>query len=65
MNGKHETQGFDLKITGCWLANHGRRNSLYCTHPNSPGVKTSIPCHNEINQYTAKGIFKDAGLKEA
>lgn len=32
-------------------------------HPQKPGVKIPLPRHKEINENTAKGILKAAGLK--
>ena len=46
-----------------WQITEGGNHSV-ATHPNNPGMKISIPRHSEINQYTAKGILKDAGIKE-
>ena len=33
-------------------------------NPQYPGVRIPIPRHAEINEYTAKGILKDAGIIE-
>ena len=46
-----------------WQITEGGKHSM-AIHPNKPGVKIPIPRHNEINPYTAKGIYEDAGLKE-
>ena len=46
-----------------WTIKEGGNHSM-ATHPNNPGVKIPIPRHNEISQYTAIGILKDAGVKE-
>ena len=32
-------------------------------HPDKPGVKIPIPHHTEINEFLAKAILKQAGLK--
>jgi len=44
-----------------WQIIEGANHSL-AIHPNDSGIKLSIPRHNEINEYTARGILKDAGL---
>ena len=44
-----------------WQITHGSSHDM-ATHPGMPG-KIMIPRHNEINEYTARGILKDAGLK--
>ena len=44
-----------------WKISPGANHDL-AIHPTKPG-KLAIPRHNEINEYTAKGILKDAGLK--
>jgi len=31
-------------------------------NPNKSGIKIPIPRHTEIDEYTAKGIFKEAEL---
>ena len=49
--------------TGGWQITEGGNHSV-ATHPNVPGMKISIPRHNEINKYTAKGILRDAGIKD-
>lgn len=50
-----------LKSAG-WKITHGGNHDL-AIHPEKPGIKITIPRHNEINEYTAKGILEDAGLK--
>lgn len=40
----------------------GARHDL-ATHPDKPGVKIALPKHKEVNEYSAQGILKDAGLK--
>ena len=32
-------------------------------HPDKPGIKIPIPHHREINEYLARAILKQAGLK--
>ena len=32
-------------------------------HPDKPGVKIPIPHHREINEYLAREILRQAGLK--
>jgi len=44
-----------------WKITSGGHHDM-AEHPSKPG-KIPIPRHNEINEYTAKGILKDAGLK--
>ena len=44
-----------------WQIEHGGNHDL-AAHPDKSG-KIPIPRHNEINEYTAKGILSDAGLK--
>ena len=48
-----------LKSAG-WEITHGGNHDI-AKHPTKPGMIT-IPRHREINEYTAKGILKDAGL---
>ena len=49
-----------LKKAG-WVIIPGGNHDL-ATHPQKPGMKIPIPRHNEINEYTAKGILERAGL---
>jgi predicted RNA binding protein YcfA (HicA-like mRNA interferase family) len=50
------------KLQGAgWQITHGGNHDL-AIHPKKPG-KIPIPRHNEINEYTAREIMKDAGLK--
>ncbi|MCL2812419.1 MAG: type II toxin-antitoxin system HicA family toxin [Clostridia bacterium] len=44
-----------------WMITTGGNHDM-AEHPNKPG-KIPIPRHNEINEYTAKGILKDAVLE--
>lgn len=48
-------------IQAGWTIIPGARHDM-AKHPNRPGIKIPIPRHTEINEYTAKGILKDAGL---
>ena len=48
-----------LKQNG-WEIIHGGNHDL-AKHPDRK-VKLTIPRHNEINEHTAKGILRDAGL---
>lgn len=50
-----------LKGAG-WKITPGGNHDL-ATHPEKPGIKIPLPRHKEINEYTAKGILEDAGLK--
>lgn len=44
-----------------WIISPGGKHEM-ATHPNKPG-KIPIPGGTEINEYTAKGILKSAGVK--
>jgi len=44
-----------------WVISPGTRHDM-AKHIDYPGVKIPIPRHIEINEHTAKGILKDAGL---
>ena len=50
-----------LKKAG-WVITPGGNHDL-ATHPEKPGIKIPLPRHREINEYTAKGILEDAGVK--
>ena len=50
-----------LKADG-WKITPGGNHDL-ATNPNKPGIKIPLPRHKEINEYTARGILEDAGLK--
>lgn len=50
-----------LKQAG-WIIKAGGRHDL-ATHPQKPGIKIPLPRHKEVNEYTAKGILDDAGIK--
>lgn len=50
-----------LKKAG-WKIVPGGNHDL-ATHPEKPGIKIPLPRHNEVNEYTAKGILEDSGLK--
>ncbi|MDR2504950.1 MAG: type II toxin-antitoxin system HicA family toxin [Oscillospiraceae bacterium] len=34
-------------------------------HPDKPNHRITIPKHKEVDNYTAKAILKQAGIKEA
>lgn len=49
-----------LESVGWVLNRHGASHDIY----SKKGLKPiSVPRHTEINQYTAEGILKQAGLK--
>jgi len=50
-----------LRAAG-WSITHGGSHDL-AQHPRKPGVKIPIPRHKEVNEQTAKGILKLAGLQ--
>lgn len=50
-----------LKQAG-WQITHGAKHDM-AKHPDKPGIKIPIPRNTELDEYTAKGILKDAGLK--
>ena len=45
-----------------WVIIHGGSHDL-AQHPQRPGVKIPIPRHKEVNEQTAKGILRQAGIK--
>lgn len=49
-----------LKKAG-WQIYHGGNHDL-AYHPDNPNVKIPLPRHKEVNENTAKGILKAAGL---
>lgn len=49
-----------LKKAG-WIIEAGGNHDL-ATHPEKRGIKISLPRHKVVNEFTAKGILKDAGL---
>jgi len=49
-------------IKAGWKLTHGGKHDL-ATHTDHPGTKLTIPRSNEIDEHTARGILKDAGLK--
>ncbi|MDO9535329.1 MAG: type II toxin-antitoxin system HicA family toxin [Bacillota bacterium] len=51
----------ELKAAG-WVITSGRKHDM-AKHPDKPGIKIPLPRHKEINEYTAKGIIEEAGLK--
>ena len=50
-----------LKKAG-WIITPGGNHDM-AKHPQKPGVRIPIPRHSEVNEYTAKGILEQAGLK--
>ena len=50
-----------LKKAG-WILIHGGNHDL-AKNPLKPGISIPIPRHNEINEYTAKGILERAGIQ--
>jgi len=45
-----------------WVIIHGGNHDLV-QHPQKPGVKIPIPRHTEVNEQTARGILRQAGIK--
>lgn len=45
-----------------WILINGSKHDMV-KHPDRSGIKIPIPRHSEINEYTAKQILKEAGLK--
>jgi len=45
-----------------WTITAGAKHDM-AKHKSKPGIKIPIPRHKEINDYTAEGILKEAGLK--
>jgi len=50
-----------LKKGGWTIYSGGKHN--YAKHPNHPGIRIQIPRGSKVNDLTANGILKDAGLK--
>ena len=50
-----------LKKAG-WKIVPGGKHKM-AKHPDKPGEKIPIPHGSDINDYTAKGILEDAGVK--
>jgi mRNA interferase HicA len=46
-----------MKILGWKLIRHGSRHDIWTDGER----EIAVPRHNEINEYTAKAILKDAG----
>lgn len=44
-----------------WSITDGAKHDM-AKNPSYPGVKIPVPRHKEIDDYTAKGILKEAGL---
>ena len=45
-----------------WVIIHGGNHDL-AQHPQKPGIKIPIPRHTEVNEQTARGILKQAGIQ--
>ena len=45
-----------LRKRGWWVDRHGRRHDVWTNGER----ETAVPRHNEINEYTAKAILKEA-----
>ena len=45
-----------------WTITEGAKHDM-AKHKDKPGIKIPIPRHTEVDNYTAKGILKEAGLK--
>ncbi len=52
-----------VKQNGCSLKRHGGKHDVYQSDTD-PSKCSTIPRHNEINPYTAKGICKALGIPE-
>ena len=50
-----------LKKVG-WQISPGAKHDT-AINKDFPSIRLTIPRHTEINEYTAKGILKDAGLE--
>ena len=50
-----------LKKAG-WTIKPGGKHKM-AKHPDKPGVKIPIPNGSKIDDFTAKGILRDAGLQ--
>ncbi|MDR0446205.1 MAG: type II toxin-antitoxin system HicA family toxin [Oscillospiraceae bacterium] len=46
---------------GGWILKTGGKHN-YVEHPDKPGIKITVPRGSKINDTTARGILKDAGL---
>ena len=46
---------------GGWKITKGGKHGM-AKHPEKPGVKIPIPHGSKIDEFTAKGILRDAGL---
>ena len=44
-----------------WELTSGAKHDMM-KNPSKPSIKIPIPRHTEIDEYTAKGILKEAGL---
>ena len=52
-----------LRQRGCVQQREGRSHSVWLNPAN--GQRSSIPRHREINDYTARAIFRQLGIPEA
>lgn len=50
-----------LRAAG-WTIFSGKGHDM-AVNPKKPGVKIPLPRHKEVNENTAQGILKEAGLK--
>jgi predicted RNA binding protein YcfA (HicA-like mRNA interferase family) len=48
-------------VKGGWILKNGGKHN-YVVHPSKPGVRITVPRGTKINDVTARGILKDAGL---
>ena len=51
-----------LLLQGCRFSREGKRHTLY-KNPKT-GLFSTVPRHNEINQYLAEKICKDLGVSK-
>lgn len=51
----------ELKRAG-WFIIHGGGHDI-AKHPQKPEISIPIPRHKEVNEYTARGILEQAGLR--
>ncbi|MDI6733002.1 MAG: type II toxin-antitoxin system HicA family toxin [Planctomycetota bacterium] len=50
-----------LTEKGCIFEHEGKKHTLFYNPQN--GRSATVPRHNEINTFTAKGICKDLGIE--
>jgi hypothetical protein len=51
-----------LQSTGCELLREGSRHSVYVNR--AEGKSTSVPRHREVNDFLARKICRDLGVRE-